>query len=173
MTRRPATPRADPAAPMRLADAAALFGLTAAGRCKERTTSMKRTGGSVSMCIKAARSVGPGWRVFKDTMGVIHIQQPGTFERREAEYGPQADGFVYFIKCGEFVKIGRSDDPKGRLLALRIGNPFDLTLLHTVPGDAFTEEQFHGMFATYRHRLEWFRFEGELRAWIEAETGQK
>lgn len=133
----------------------------------------KRTDGSVATCVRAARSISPGWHVFKDADGVIHMMQPGTFDRSEAEYAPQADGFVYFIKCGEFVKIGRSEDPSGRLRQLRIGNPLDLTLLHTVPGDVFTEAEFHGKFSKYHHRFEWFRLEGELWEWIEAETGGK
>ena len=77
---------------------------------------------------------------------------------------------VYFIKCGEFVKIGVSSDPLKQLRNLRIGNPFELELLNHIPGNEALESALHEKFADLHHRYEWFHFRGELREWIEAET---
>ena len=74
---------------------------------------------------------------------------------------------IYFIRCKGFVKIGRSDDPEARLLAMRTGNPLDLELLRTVPGGASEERHFHKKFRDQHHRFEWFRYAGALRAWLE------
>ena len=35
---------------------------------------------------------------------------------------------VYFISCGEHIKIGVARDPRNRLAALQTGNPFPLRL---------------------------------------------
>jgi hypothetical protein len=74
---------------------------------------------------------------------------------------------VYFIQCGEFVKIGKADNPRVRLSELTTGNPLDMKLLYAVPGCENVERSLHRWFRTYHHRGEWFRFEGELRDWIE------
>lgn len=92
--------------------------------------------------------------------------------RRSRKRMKGAYPIAYFIKCGEFVKIGKSGNPSERLLTLRTGNPFDLELLHFVEGHQWLESQFHQRFSDYRHRDEWFRLEGELKAWLEIETGK-
>ena len=77
---------------------------------------------------------------------------------------------IYFIRCGGFIKIGKADDPESRLTKMRTDNPLDLELLHAVPGDFDLERQLHKRFAAYHHRREWFRYEGELAAWLDAQT---
>lgn len=78
---------------------------------------------------------------------------------------PQA--VVYFIKCGEFVKIGTTFDLNARRKAMLTDNPFELELLFTKQGSVPKEKAFHAQFAQYRHRREWFRIEGTLKDWIE------
>lgn len=73
---------------------------------------------------------------------------------------------VYFIGCGDFVKIGTAVDPMVRLRSLRVGNPFPLAVLRVVPGDIQTEWAFHRRFRRHLHRDEWFRIEGELKSWL-------
>lgn len=56
------------------------------------------------------------------------------------------------------VKIGRAIDPKVRLGALQIGNPWPLTLLYAKPKAGHLEPLLHSHFAANRIGGEWFDF---------------
>lgn len=71
-------------------------------------------------------------------------------------------GFVYFIRCGDFVKIGFSKDPGGRLRALLPGSPHDMQLLAAHPGTERDEAALHRALAKHRHKWEWFRSCAEI-----------
>lgn len=66
-------------------------------------------------------------------------------------------GFVYFIRCGEFVKIGFSANPSNRLRYLQTATPFDFSILGVHPGTKRHEKRLHAIFSHLHHRLEWFR----------------
>ena len=74
---------------------------------------------------------------------------------------------VYFISCGDFVKIGVSVDPNKRLQNLQTANPFKLKLLATTRGGYFLESHLHTQFEFLHHRNEWFRLEGELKTYVD------
>jgi hypothetical protein len=63
---------------------------------------------------------------------------------------------TYLIKAdgSHLVKIGIATDPMQRLKTLQTGQPMDLYLIWSVPGDY--EYDLHVRFAEYRHRGEWF-----------------
>lgn len=63
---------------------------------------------------------------------------------------------TYLIKAdgSHLVKIGISTDPERRLKFLQTGQPMDLYLMWSVPGDY--EYDLHIRFAEYRYRGEWF-----------------
>lgn len=82
----------------------------------------------------------------------------------------RADSQVYFIACGDFVKIGYSKNPEARLTQLKQGRnaksrtlaPDGLDLAEAVivgciPGEQETERELHRRLATYRAVGEWFR----------------
>ena len=71
---------------------------------------------------------------------------------------------TYVFKCGDFVKIGRSDDVPSRHNAIISSNPHGVELVREFNSDL--EFMLHNHFAQYRHRREWFRVEGELKSWI-------
>lgn len=76
---------------------------------------------------------------------------------------------VYFIKSGEFVKIGFCIGSHAlyRLSSLQTGNPIKLELLAgLVDGDEETESRLHVKYLSFHHRGEWFRYEGELKEMI-------
>ena len=76
---------------------------------------------------------------------------------------------VYFIgnKEYEFVKIGYTvNNIKGRLCDLRVGCPFDLTLLHIMDGDRNTEKYIHKKFELQWVRGEWFKLSGPIQQMI-------
>jgi hypothetical protein len=52
--------------------------------------------------------------------------------------------------------------------ALQVSSPYEVTLLHSIAAPVDLERHLHERFASYRHRGEWFRIEGELAAWIDA-----
>lgn len=65
-------------------------------------------------------------------------------------------GFVYFLRCGDFVKIGFSTKPEARIRYLQTATPFNFELVGRHPGTRHHEKQLHKIFASLRHRHEWF-----------------
>src|SRR5262245_48533331 len=72
---------------------------------------------------------------------------------------------IYFIQDSATyaIKIGHTnDDPYVRLDALQTGNPSELVLLTSMPGECFHEARLHRNLAAARIRGEWFRPVPEL-----------
>jgi hypothetical protein len=70
---------------------------------------------------------------------------------------------IYFIKSGEFVKIGHCErDPIRRLEKLQIGNPVTLELIGVMQGSRSDERDWHWRFDKKRVRGEWFRLDRTL-----------
>lgn len=85
------------------------------------------------------------------------------------------DGHVYIMQCGDLprVKIGYSINPERRLRQLiTTGVPDDLRVIATIPGPPALERDYHRQFADYRVRGEWFRYEGEVKQWVEWIAGK-
>lgn len=95
-----------------------------------------------------------------DERGRVLVKSLGKLDPTHAQ--------TYFIRCGEFVKIGYGQDPVERMYELQPHNPFPMTLLAVLPGGMNTERKWHRDYAAYRHAHEWFRYDGELRAAIDA-----
>ena len=68
-------------------------------------------------------------------------------------------GYVYFIECQGFFKIGCSKDPKLRLNDMQVLNPFKCELIHTIKtNDMYlTERLFKDKFIKLNMRGEWFK----------------
>lgn len=118
------------------------------------------------------RTKGIGGRVLREVAAALakkgRALPPETVRPRPRS---SSVGAVYFIQCGEFIKIGRTRNRVQRRLAeLRCGNPYPLTLLATVAAHRSElvnlEASYHGRFAAYHHRDEWFRAEPDLLAFI-------
>lgn len=75
-------------------------------------------------------------------------------------------GFIYAIRCGEFVKLGYATNPWKRRLQIRLCNPYPCEMLGFSPGTLDDEKALHSKFAEYRHRGEWFRFEGPVAEFV-------
>lgn len=67
-------------------------------------------------------------------------------------------GFVYFIRCGEYVKIGFSTDVDARQRAIAAHTPYDVELVAKHEGTQADEAAFHRLLKAHRHRNEWFRW---------------
>jgi hypothetical protein len=79
---------------------------------------------------------------------------------------PIKSRMIYFIVAKNYVKIGCSEDPEIRLKELQTSNPNKLKLIATMPGSFQTESELHCVFARFRARGEWFRYDGHLKASI-------
>ena len=75
---------------------------------------------------------------------------------------------IYFIKSGNYVKIGYSKEPKQRLKELQTANPLKLTLMGTIPGTYSTEKALHSLYNKYKKRGEWFNCKKDLSLCVEA-----
>ena len=74
---------------------------------------------------------------------------------------------VYFLRCGDRIKIGFSQNVRRRMTELRSGSADDPVLLFTVPGARPLEEYFHKRFEYEHVRREWFSYDGAVKAFIE------
>lgn len=89
------------------------------------------------------------------TMTAIHLP---------ANFRPDNDAteWVYFLRAGDFVKIGYTTDLAGRLKRLQTGSPHELKLLMLQRGSKETERGFHRQFRPLQAHGEWFKLEGAL-----------
>lgn len=80
---------------------------------------------------------------------------------------------VYLVRCGRYVKIGRSVDIASRLRAIQSLNPHPLKLVALLTGGHELEQAIHRRFAYLRHQDEWFRWDRAIALWIKecARTG--
>lgn len=69
--------------------------------------------------------------------------------------------YVYLLKCGEYFKIGRTNNIDRRMEQLRIQLPHIPEVLHTIRTNvpAYTERLFHEKFSQFRLNGEWFHLE--------------
>jgi hypothetical protein len=83
-----------------------------------------------------------------------------------------AGAVVYFVRGGDFIKIGFSKRWQGRMSGLQTGSPVKLELLHVEPGDVAKERALHRHFHHLHSHREWFRAGSELLAYIEMLKGR-
>lgn len=70
---------------------------------------------------------------------------------------------VYAFKCGDYIKIGMSNDPQGRAKAIESGNPYEVVIVKTWDFQSRTmarnvEKMAHILLkeSGLHHRYEWF-----------------
>ena len=79
---------------------------------------------------------------------------------------------IYFIKCEGFVRISRSaQSQKWVLNGMQTFCPFPMTIIKEVPGGLKLQAELEKTFGRYRHNSLWFRYEGELKDWLESING--
>lgn len=77
-----------------------------------------------------------------------------------------AQGFVYFLSDGEFIKIGFATDWQARIKGLQVANPRTLTPLLVLEGSHRFERQLHQLFKAHRVKGEWFRPSPEIAEYV-------
>jgi hypothetical protein len=80
---------------------------------------------------------------------------------------------VYFLRGGDLVKIGTSNNPRRRIDEIKTGSAVELSLLQVIDGGRDVERGLHTRFADQRSHGEWFFFRDDLRAFIEGLEGEK
>jgi hypothetical protein len=63
---------------------------------------------------------------------------------------------LYFIRSGEYVKIGRADKPWLRLGQIRASNPFGAEMIEIVENEGYREKEYHEYYKDKLHTGEWF-----------------
>lgn len=71
-------------------------------------------------------------------------------------------GYIYAVRCGDFVKIGWSLDPIRRTVKINSDNPMPCTLLGYYEGTKAEERAAQKSLAAHHSHSEWFRFEGAV-----------
>lgn len=69
---------------------------------------------------------------------------------------------VYFIRSGNFVKIGKANNPHKRLRQLQTGSPRKLELASVIPGGKSEEKRLHAKYSHLRANGEWFHLSAEM-----------
>lgn len=78
-----------------------------------------------------------------------------------------ADAGTYFVLVGDLCKIGTSQNVSRRLAQIEAASPYSVRLL-AVHADPHLEKQLHKQFAHLREKNEWFRYEADLRDYVDA-----
>lgn len=68
---------------------------------------------------------------------------------------------LYFIRSGEYVKIGRANKPHLRLGQIRANNPFGAEFINIRENEGHREKEFHEKFKDKHHTGEWFLISDE------------
>ena len=79
---------------------------------------------------------------------------------RDARRNRSGKGFIYFVQCLDYVKVGLTGGRvSDRLHTMQVNNPLELELFHVLETDqmGLDEQQLHKLFKPYRVRGEWFR----------------
>lgn len=79
---------------------------------------------------------------------------------------------IYFVKCGDFIKIGWSASWYARIRRLKVDNPYPIETLLVIGRPEIFEKTMHAEFASLRHRGEWFKDDPRIRAYIEERKGE-
>lgn len=74
---------------------------------------------------------------------------------------------IYFVRCGDFIKIGWSASWYKRIQNLKVGNPYPVETLLVIGRPEIFEKTMHAEFASLHHRGEWFRDDPRIRDYIE------
>lgn len=75
---------------------------------------------------------------------------------------------IYFIRNGDYIKIGVANNPWERLSKFQVGSPVQLELLAVAPGSFDEEYRYHSMFSQHRARGEWFHARQPVLDFIQA-----
>lgn len=89
-------------------------------------------------------------------------------EKRDFTVIGQQPGWVYVVGFSNYVKIGfTSKSVESRIASLQTGCPETLSVFSAFRGSKQYEAHLQRRFISFKTQGEWFRLEGDLRAWVE------
>lgn len=100
-------------------------------------------------------------------------KQVRVYKRRGARYEPPArfvksqPCHVYFMRVGDWIKIGHARNVTRRVTEVQVHCPLDVTLLVSVAGDATMERIVQRKFQSFRCRGEWYQAAPEIIEFVE------
>ncbi len=77
------------------------------------------------------------------------------------------EGYVYFFRAGNVVKIGFSNNPRERSRSLQTACSEKAFMVKFIRGTVRKEREFHKRYAEYRLNGEWFDLRGRLAKYLE------
>jgi hypothetical protein len=77
---------------------------------------------------------------------------------------------VYFIKTGNFIKIGKTNNLFCRIRSIRVDNPYKIELLGYIENNEHTEKELHWKFREYHKKGEWFYLSQEILDYVNNNT---
>lgn len=89
-----------------------------------------------------------------------------SIERMRRDDERNVSGYVYFIRCEGYVKVGYSSNPSSRLRALAVMCPFPCHVIGKIPGGKKYEADIHVQLKDHHHRGEWFKWTEEVESII-------
>lgn len=84
------------------------------------------------------------------------------------KFRPQINGYVYILRSGDFIKIGKSKDVDQRVTQISPKTPMPVVLLHTIASDdmSWAEAALHRHYSHYRTNGEWFLLPQSELDWL-------
>lgn len=74
--------------------------------------------------------------------------------------------FIYFVRSGEFIKIGQSKQWKKRIEQMQVGSPHTIITLLVLVAEPSLEGKLHNWFRADHFRGEWFHSGPAILAYI-------
>lgn len=86
--------------------------------------------------------------------------------RRAVKAAESERTFIYFLRAGEFVKIGQSKRWRIRREQMQIGSPYTIVPLLVLIDEPKLERKLHNKFRASHFRGEWFHMGPAISAFI-------
>ncbi len=94
------------------------------------------------------------------------LRMPRGKEKQTFKNRLHKNKYLYFIKCGDAVKIGVSSDPESRMKILGTGAPGELKLLASIPNSGNLESSCHKKISHLHLCGEWYLYNYETKMMI-------
>jgi hypothetical protein len=85
-----------------------------------------------------------------------------------SNWSNQTEGWVYFVRYLDLIKIGVAQDPWKRFHAIKGSSPVPVEFIGAMPGGPPLERELHARWRHRRHHNEWFYASQEMTAFVEA-----
>jgi hypothetical protein len=68
----------------------------------------------------------------------------------------QSKKHLYFIRCGDYIKIGSTDNVERRIKDLANANPYPVEIIKVMLNQGYLESKYHEQYRDKRIHGEWF-----------------